>query len=112
MKYMCPVCMYQDLPYPPRDYHICPCCGTEFGNDDADQTPRELREAWLSAGAPWFFGQPPIDWSAEQQLYNAGIGFLVSDSSPDVSFTVAVWGPINISMPDSQSQEQFSDAVA
>jgi len=36
MNYRCPVCFFDELPYPPRDYHICPCCGTEFGNDDAE----------------------------------------------------------------------------
>ena len=73
MRYRCPVCMYPDLPFEPKNYHICPCCGTEFGNDDAEMSPKELRDNWLGQGAPWFFGQPPVWWSAEQQLHDAGI---------------------------------------
>ena len=42
MKYQCPVCFYDDLPYPPADYHICLCCGTEFGNDDKDFSHAQL----------------------------------------------------------------------
>jgi len=73
MRYRCPVCMYPNLPFEPKNYHICPCCGTEFGNDDAEMSPKELREDWLRQGAPWFFGQPPAGWNAEQQLDDAGI---------------------------------------
>jgi hypothetical protein len=56
------------MPDPPQDYHICPCCGTEFGNDDADCTFDELRDRWIRAGAPWFFGDPPEGWSPQAQL--------------------------------------------
>jgi len=65
--------MYPDLPFEPKNYHICPCCGTEFGNDDAEMSPKKLRDDWLRQGAPWFFGRPPAGWSAEQQLDDAGI---------------------------------------
>ena len=44
MNHRCPVCMFDRLPYPPADYHICPCCGTEFGNDDAEFSHDQLRE--------------------------------------------------------------------
>jgi len=75
MTFRCPVCMYGELPYPPSDYHICPCCGTEFGNDDAELTHAELRDQWIEHGARWFFGDPPTGWNAKQQLYGAGIGW-------------------------------------
>lgn len=65
---MCPVCAYPSLPYPPTDYHICPCCGTEFGNDDQDRTHHELREDWIACGAPWFFGKQPAYWNPWFQL--------------------------------------------
>lgn len=65
--------MFADLPYPPRNYHICPCCGTEFGNDDAEFTHEQLREMWLASGAHWFFGQSPPDWNWFTQLYDAGM---------------------------------------
>ena len=68
MKYRCPVCMFPGLPYPPRDYHICPCCSTEFGNDDAEFSHIQLREMWIGNGAFWFFGNPPPRWNPWMQL--------------------------------------------
>jgi hypothetical protein len=68
MKYECPVCFYADLPYAPADYNICPCCGTEFGNDDAEWNHQQLRAAWLAGGANWFFGRPPEGWNPWVQL--------------------------------------------
>lgn len=70
---LCPVCMYPNLPYPPRDYHICPCCGTEFGNDDARFSLDQLREMWIAAGARWFFGRAPEHWNPWVQLMKAGL---------------------------------------
>jgi len=72
MRYRCPVCFFDELPDPPRDYHICPCCGTEFGNDDAEVSHGRLRQIWISNGANWFFGEPPEDWSAWHQLAESG----------------------------------------
>jgi hypothetical protein len=72
MIYQCPVCLYSRLPYPPRDYHICPCCGTEFGNDDVDFSHDQLREMWVAGGANWFFGRPPDYWNPWVQLLEAG----------------------------------------
>jgi len=73
MRYRCPVCKYNALPYPPADYHICPCCGTEFGNDDEDFSHEQLREMWVTSGAHWFFGNPPPGWNWFIQLYEAGL---------------------------------------
>jgi len=64
----CPVCAYPDMPYPPADYNICPCCGTEFGNDDAMLSHDQLRAQWLANGAGWFFGNPPVGWNPYMQL--------------------------------------------
>jgi hypothetical protein len=50
----CPICFYRALPAPPRDYLICPSCGTEFGADDVGSSHSELRAAWEAAGRPWF----------------------------------------------------------
>ena len=72
MKFHCPVCMFPSLPYPPANYHVCPCCGTEFGNDDADYSHGQLREMWVAGGARWFFGTPPPNWSASKQLVDGG----------------------------------------
>jgi hypothetical protein len=65
--------MYPNLAYPPRDYHICPCCGTEFGNDDAEFSHDQLREMWISGGARWFFGRAPEHWNPWIQLLNSGL---------------------------------------
>ena len=70
----CPVCGYNRLPFPPSDFHICPCCGTEFGNDDFQTSHDALRERWIALGAPWFSTAtpPPPGWDWLTQLYNAG----------------------------------------
>jgi len=65
--------MFDQLPYPAADYHVCPCCGTEFGNDDAEYSHDQLREMWLAGGAHWFFGAPPANWNWYVQLYAAGM---------------------------------------
>jgi hypothetical protein len=70
----CPVCWFANLPYPAIDYNICPCCGTEFGNDDAIFGWAELREQWIAGGMRWFFGRPPEFWNAQAQLLAVGYG--------------------------------------
>ncbi|MFZ0771324.1 MAG: hypothetical protein WCA49_06100 [Candidatus Sulfotelmatobacter sp.] len=77
----CPVCWFPNLLYPPRDYHICPCCGTEFGNDDAQFTWDELRIVWIHNGMRWFFGVPPQGWNAQAQLLTVGYGVKMGVSS-------------------------------
>lgn len=72
MNEKCPVCAYDRLPYPPNNYHICPCCGTEFGNDDANYSHAQLREMWIAMGAHWFFGIPPERWNPWLQLIRGG----------------------------------------
>jgi hypothetical protein len=76
--YLCPVCSYRGLEYPPQDFTICPCCGTEFGLDDFAESPqgieaarRELRRAWLDAGGPWFDPETPrpIGWNPYEQIW-------------------------------------------
>lgn len=62
------------MPYPPEDYHICPCCGTEFGNDDIEYSYEELRYDWIIRGAQWFYGQPPAGWNAWAQLATVAYG--------------------------------------
>ena len=77
MRYRCPTCFFDNLPYPPADYHICPCCGTEFGNDDAEYSHEQLREMWVAGGANWFFGRPPEHWNPWVQLIQNGYEFAV-----------------------------------
>jgi hypothetical protein len=78
MRYRCPVCMFDRLPYPAADYHICPCCGTEFGSDDARFSHSQLRDMWLASGAFWFFGKAPLGWNPWTQLINGGFGSSVT----------------------------------
>jgi len=69
--------MYDRLPYPAADYHICPCCSTEFGNDDAEFSYEQLREMWVAGGANWFFGRAPEGWNPWKQLIDAQFGSYV-----------------------------------
>lgn len=74
--FTCPVCFYDELVEPPINYNICECCGTEFGNDDDMYSPDELRTNWMTDGAKWFFGNPPVAWNPWRQLFEANVGDL------------------------------------
>ena len=80
MTYNCPVCGYDHLSRPPRNYHICPCCGTEFGHDDLDVSHETLRTEWVSGGMHWFSRRTPApqDWLPIVQLLKAGYGYGVT----------------------------------
>lgn len=73
---ICPVCGYPDMPYPATSWKICPCCGTEFENDDRIHTAKELRQAWITADMPWFddITSPPKNWNPYRQLIIAELG--------------------------------------
>jgi hypothetical protein len=83
MSFTCPVCFYDKLQEPARDYNICMCCGTEFGSDDEMASHAELRGMWIATGARWFFGLPPVPWNPWLQLatnrvtlpYSVGVEF-------------------------------------
>lgn len=66
--YICPVCFYPGMPFPPCDYEICACCATEFGNDDESLSHKQLRANWIGDGMKWFFGNPPNGWDPKEQL--------------------------------------------
>ena len=68
MNYTCPVCFYNQLDEPAAEYNICPCCGTEFENDDQERSHDQLRADWIAGGAKWFFKIPPPFWSPRNQL--------------------------------------------
>lgn len=82
------------MPYPPMDYGICPCCGVEYGLDDAFDSHLKLRNQWLKRGAPWFSQHhpydPPANWNAWEQLDLAGYQYDVvppeSSIKTDVHF--------------------------
>lgn len=77
MYYACPVCGFAKMENPPEDHFICPCCGTQFGYDDVAHSYEQLREAWISSGARWFNGLPPLTWNPWQQLAAAGLSYAV-----------------------------------
>lgn len=77
MKNICPVCGFPDLDEPAYhsdlggSYEICPCCGTEFGYDDAGSSIPELRQRWKDNGCRWWSSSsPPINWNPALQLGN------------------------------------------
>lgn len=75
MKYQCPTCGYPEMSSPPEGYYICPCCGTEFGNDDTVFTYDELTQMWIDRGMRWFSSatNPPVDWCNKMAMAKQGI---------------------------------------
>ena len=71
----CPVCGYE-MEAPPKDYRICPSCGTEFGVHDVNASIAELRDAWMSTGPKWWSKTDavPANWDPFTQMAEAGIG--------------------------------------
>lgn len=81
-KHTCPVCGYPDLSQPPYDldtrepsFSICPCCGCEFGYNDATTEAKErYRRNWVKQGAAWFRSElKPLKWDLREQLHVIGI---------------------------------------
>src|SRR4051794_6440699 len=74
MRYICPVCGYNNLSGPPANWLICPSCLTEFGYNDVGQTYEELRADWIASGAKWESSLPrPPRWDPERQLRNIDV---------------------------------------
>jgi hypothetical protein len=96
MKFVCPVCFFTELPYPPDDYNICPCCGTEFENDDAECSYDDLRINWIAGGAHWFFGDPPKSWNPWAQLAVAHYG-VVSKGAAKAN-AIEIGNPLHYSL--------------
>lgn len=101
MVNICPVCGY-GMKSPAADYHICPCCGTEFGYDDAGRDHAELRANWLRSGAKWWspLDSPPAGWDPYRQvnqvIYSAPLwGCLLhsaNQATPDLGVFQAMAG--------------------
>ncbi len=79
MKYICPVCGYDDLDEAPFDndgnpsYNICDCCGFEFGFDDGSEgiNFEHYRKKWIEEGTKWFISKKkPKNWNLSEQLKN------------------------------------------
>src|SRR5215204_4460331 len=76
-RYTCPVCAYSLMPYAADEGNICPCCGTEFGYDDALVSFRAVRDQWVANHTPWFspLDEPPPLWNGVVQLILADYPF-------------------------------------
>lgn len=78
--FRCPVCGFGELPWRPYDdfglpsFEICPCCGTQFGVEDARQSHELLRHVWAVGGARWWslVEPPPVGWDPAIQLSEFG----------------------------------------
>jgi len=81
-KFQCHVCGFPELERPAYDlemnqplFDICPCCGCEFGYNDATPKARErhLKE-WIKQGAIWFKPDVrPPKWDLVSQLKLIGV---------------------------------------
>jgi hypothetical protein len=58
-------------------FDICPCCGVEFGYEDATADGcRSYRIRWIAEGAIWWDeSQRPEPWNLETQLQNIPLEF-------------------------------------
>jgi len=78
-SWVCPVCGFNSLDEPPYDeegcatFSICPCCGNEFGYDDASAKYSKLRKKWIEEGMVWWSETqpPPANWDPIEQLKRA-----------------------------------------
>lgn len=76
--FLCKVCGYNYGDYVwgedglSPSHEICPCCGTEFGYEDSNESSiLAQRERWLNSGAKWSNPEEkPKKWSFEEQLKN------------------------------------------
>src|SRR5882672_7518879 len=86
---LCLVCGY-GMDDPPRDYNVCPSCGTEYGVNDVNASYEELRKAWIRTGPKWWSktDPEPENWSPSFQLASLGPIFAevytTTTSSPQV----------------------------
>jgi hypothetical protein len=55
------------------NFDICPCCGTEFGYEDAtDAGVFAARKRWVERGYTWEYPHAkPEEWDVTVQLQNA-----------------------------------------
>ncbi len=51
-------------------FAICPCCGGEFGYDDATvEAVVTARKQWMSEGCEWFLSElRPARWNVQTQM--------------------------------------------
>jgi hypothetical protein len=89
MRYQCPVCGFDQMPFPPEDHNICSCCGTEFEYHTRVCSYQELRQMWVAKGCPWFSTAmaPPAGWNAYVQMLEAGLVDVTAGGSSDLTLS-------------------------
>jgi hypothetical protein len=86
----CQVCGYEPSEPPwgtdgkSPSFNYCPCCGVEWGYQDASPLGIEMyRAAWLSAGAPWRDASEPRDGlTVSVRLLRVGVSPTGEDGHP------------------------------
>jgi hypothetical protein len=81
---MCPVCGYE-MAEGPRDYNICPSCGTEFGLHDVNSSIPQLREVWIEKGPRWYSSviPPPPGWNPWLQYLRVFLRVQINQNAPE-----------------------------
>lgn len=92
---LCLVCGYE-MDDPPRDYNVCPSCGTEYGVNDVNASFEQLRQAWIATGPAWWSKTDlkPENWNPSRQLANLGSGSLM----PSIYISTGTTLKLNFSM--------------
>lgn len=114
MLFTCPVCGFDRLDEPPERYYICPCCGTEFENDDDFKSHAELRDDWIRGGAKWWSeaDDQPEGWSAGAQLARLLGNRLATDVTvTDSSIRVVLNDGETIGVPLTLSKRLFGATI-
>ncbi len=109
---LCPVCGYE-MEAPPRDYRICPSCGTEFGVHDVNASIEELREAWIKTGPKWWSttDPQPEGWDPYAQLASLGITVVTTKAVFRITSTTGSSVPVSSNWVGWGEQAwQFQDA--
>jgi hypothetical protein len=104
--FTCPVCYFENMPDPPADFNICPCCGTEFGIDDESLSFTELRGQWVADGSRWFYGSSPEGWRPWRQLQ--GVVVLGGEQNYPVSLATSTDQKSMTYIGRSQSMQFFT----
>jgi len=63
----------EGLPMVEPNWGICPCCDTEFGNDDVNGPAESLGSSWARLRAEWLARDGATDAALKQLRENLGL---------------------------------------
>ena len=88
---LCTVCGYE-MEEGPRDYNICPSCGTEFGIHDVNSSIENLQDLWSKSGPRWHSSvvAQPANWDPLKQFIDLHLTPNVPTSRSDSPYLGAV----------------------